>query len=215
VTLNAKEIVAEARRIAPDIIVGVDVVTSLATQEFRMDEWQIDVAIAGIQKGLGCPPGLACVAVNDRAERCIAAGDRRIYALDLRRILTDQQNGLFTWTAPTSLVAALATSVDLLLDDGLRTRWKHHARLASMIRSEAQEHGWQEFGDGATSSVVALTLANADEVRSTLAQEFGLVVAGGQDRLKNSIIRIGTMGNLTEEDIIEVLDALNTIMDRA
>ena len=212
VALDAKSIAEAARSVHKDMIIGVDAVTSIGVQEVDMDGWGLDLVAAGSQKGLRCPPGLACVAVSERAESRFREIGARTYTLDLLSMIRSQQEGLFTWTPPTSLVAALDVAVTHVMNDGLRSRWEHHRRLANMVRSALPGMGLRLFGESTSSGVIAIDDERSSAIRQALDQRYGYVVAGGQDRLSGHVMRIGTMGDIVEHDINDLLSAMSDVV---
>lgn len=208
VALDLPSITSIIRRMAPEALIGVDVVTSLGVQPFHMDEWQLDVAVAGLQKGLACLPGMAAVALSDRAQRVLKTVDPTTYTLDLQRILDSQQKGLFTWTPPVTLVAALDASLKRLLSVEPDVWWTEHRARHAEIVSLCSSHDVPLFGNASAMGVVAIAHERSDAVRQHLREEYGIQVAGGQDQLAGMIFRVGTMGYHTDDDVSYLLDAL-------
>ena len=112
-----------------------DVVASLGTTDFRMDDWGVDVAVAGSQKGLMVPPGLAFTAVSDRALGASrAAGARRAY-WDWQRRMGEEFYMLFCGTPPEHLIWALREALDMIFEEGLEAMFARHRRLADAVRA--------------------------------------------------------------------------------
>ena len=192
----------------------VDSVSGLAASEFAMDAWEFDVVVAASQKALAAPPGLAMVAVAPRAWERIDAnvGAQRFY-FDLRKAREFAALGQTPWTPPVSIVFALDAALDVFERTGAAAVHERHARYARAIRAAAQALGLELYSrDGAHSpTVVAVKLPDGidgDAIRKSLRESRGVVLGGGQKELKGKIIRIGTMGDLTQTDVLGALGAL-------
>jgi aspartate aminotransferase-like enzyme len=194
--------------------VVVDSVSGLAASEFRMDEWDFDVVVSASQKALAAPPGLTMVAVAPRAWQRIEANltAQRFY-FDLRKAREFAVLGQTPWTPPVSIVFGLDAALDEFERTGAAAVHERHARYARAIRAAGQALGLEAYShDGAHSpTVVALRLpagVDGDAIRRSLREGRGVVIGGGQKDLKGKIIRIGTMGDLTQTDVLGALGAL-------
>jgi len=197
-----------------DVYSVVDSVSGLAASPFAMDAWGFDVVVTASQKALAAPPGLAMVAVAPRAWERIDAniGAQRFY-FDLRKAREFGVLGQTPWTPPVSIVFALDAALEAFEAAGAATVHARHARYARAIRAAAQGLGLALYSrEGAHSpTVVAITLPDgidADAIRKTLREQRDVVMGGGQKELKGKILRIGTMGDLTQTDILGALGAL-------
>ena len=198
----------------------VDAVSGLAASEFRMDEWQVDIAVAASQKALAAPPGVAMVAVSDRAwERAERSKGPRFY-LDLVKARTFARDGQTPWTPPVPVVAALDAALEIYQSAGPPAVWARHARYAEAIRAAAGALGLTTLSQpGAHSpTVVAIEVpadVDAAAVTRELRERHGIVISGGQQELKGRIWRIGTMGALSEDDVLAAVEALeSTLVER-
>ena len=192
----------------------VDSVSGLAASEFRMDEWGYDVVVAASQKALAVPPGLAMVAVAPRAwERIDANRDAQRFYFDLKKARDFALLGQTPWTPPVSIAFGLDAGLDEFERLGAAAVHERHARYAQAIRAAAGALGLAVFSqDGAHSpTVVAIRVPDGidgDAIRKSLRESRGVVIGGGQQALKGKIIRIGTMGDLTQTDVLGALGAL-------
>jgi aspartate aminotransferase-like enzyme len=196
-----------------DALVVVDSVSGLAASEFRMDEWGFDIVVAASQKALACPPGLAMVAVGPRAwDRMASHGGQRYY-FDLRKAREFAELGQTPWTPPVSIVFGLDAALDAFELTGAAAVHERHAKYARAIRAAAQALGLEVFSrEGAHSpTVVAIRVPagiDGDAIRASLRASRGVIIGGGQKELKGKIIRIGTMGDLSQTDVLGALGAL-------
>lgn len=212
VVLDAASITKVIRDITPDVIIGMDAVLSIAIEEVSVAAWTIDLAICGIQKGLMCPPGLACVSISERAEQHILANQRRSYTLDLHTVLDHQREGLFAWTPPVSLVAALNVALKQILSEGLTNVWQRHQTCANIVRTGVKDLGLKIFGPGTSHAVTVIEHHRSNEIRRGLEDAHRILVASGQDQYAGRMFRIGTCGMITPSDAHDVVDALRSVL---
>jgi aspartate aminotransferase-like enzyme len=191
----------------------VDAVSGLAASDFRMDEWRFDVVVGASQKALAAPPGLAMVAVAPRAwtraERSLAPS----FYLDLRRARESAKDGQTPWTPPVSIAYALDVALESYEAAGPPNVWARHERFAAAIRAAAGAMGLETLSQpGAHSpTVVAIKVpstVDGIEVARSLRERHGIVIGGGQQELKGKIWRFGTMGDLSEADVVGAIGAL-------
>ncbi|HEX3465157.1 MAG TPA: alanine--glyoxylate aminotransferase family protein [Candidatus Elarobacter sp.] len=192
----------------------VDSVSGLAASPFEMDEWGFDIVVTASQKALAVPPGLAMVAVAKRAWERIDAnvGAQRFY-FDLRKAREFDAIGQTPWTPPVSIAFGLDAGLDEFERLGAAAVHERHARYARAIRACAEALGLRLFSrEGAHSpTVVAIALPDGidgDAIRTALRESRGVVIGGGQRELKGKLLRIGTMGDLTQTDVLGALGAL-------
>ncbi len=191
----------------------VDSVSGLAASAFAMDAWGFDVVVAASQKALAAPPGLAMVAVAPRAWERIDANLGARFYFDLRKAREFDKIGQTPWTPPVSIAFALDVALEEFERIGAEAVWERHARYARAIRAAAAGLGLAIFSqEGAHSpTVVAISVPdgiNGDAIRTEMRESRGVVIGGGQQALKGKIIRIGTMGDLTQTDVLGALGAL-------
>lgn len=212
VTLDLRVIASAIRECAPHALVCVDAVTSMAVHPVETDAWDLDVVITGIQKGLCCPPGLACVSLSERAQRRLGTLSPRAYTLELSTVLKHYHEHLFAWTPPVTLVAGLDVALTSILDVGMEATWQKHQQVADHLRTRLRTMGLTLFGKSTSNAVTAVEHPHADHFRRRLWEQHQIVVAGGQDRLAGRILRIGTCGPYTIHDIDLLCTALEDVL---
>jgi alanine-glyoxylate transaminase/serine-glyoxylate transaminase/serine-pyruvate transaminase len=192
----------------------VDAVSSLGSMPVRHDEWRADVTITASQKGLMLPPGLALLAVSDRAR---AAGESarlpRAY-WNWAPMLAAAETGSTPYTPATNMIVGLRTALDRLAGEGLPAVFARHRRLAGAVRA-AVEHWELELvcADRAavSDSVTAFLLPPGvpdPAVRRALLERFGVTFGGGLGRLAGRCLRVGHLGDVDETMIVGALTAL-------
>jgi aspartate aminotransferase-like enzyme len=194
-------------------IVVVDSVSGLAASEFRMDDWGFDVVVTASQKALAVPPGIAMLAVSERAWKRMDGPHAPTFYLDLKKAREFATLGQTPWTPPVSIAYGLEIALDIYEREGDRAVWNRHARYAAAIRAAVKALGLELFSQDGAHSVTVVAIKNppgidGDAIRKALRETRGLTLGGGQKELKGKIIRIGTMGDLSQSDILGMLGAL-------
>jgi alanine-glyoxylate transaminase/serine-glyoxylate transaminase/serine-pyruvate transaminase len=196
----------------------VDVISSLGSIDFRMDEWQVDVVVGGSQKGLMLPPGMAFTGASEKALKAAqAARLPRIY-WDWRRMVTGNRQTAFNGTAPVHLFYGLQEAVRMLAEEGLDQVFARHRRLAEATRRAVRvwrgNNGPEIFATDPRTQSDSLTTVllqdgqDAEAVRSIALDRFNVSLGGGLDRLDGHVFRIGHMGDLNEPMILGALAAI-------
>jgi alanine-glyoxylate transaminase/serine-glyoxylate transaminase/serine-pyruvate transaminase len=213
VLADCAALVTTVRAVAPDAVVVLDGVCATGGIEEAMDAWEVDVLITGAQKALSVPPGLAIVAVSERARRRRdSLGDIRAYYADLRRwdASVDDPRKYFS-THSVSLLRALEQSLDGIIAEGLPPRYERHQRVAGMIRDGMRELGFVPLTRpehlAPTLSVLALPGGVDDATLRAGMAERGVVIAPCLGPWAGRGVRIGHMGTVTEAEAARTIDA--------
>ncbi len=189
----------------------VDGITAVGAIPCKMDEWGVDAYITGSQKALMLPPGLAFVAVSDRAWERIESGTTPVLYNDLKAY----RKSLAEWDVPYTPAVTLVRGLLLVLrgikQRGLESIWAETTLLARATRAAAQDLGLKVYPQDPVDSVTALVVPQGvDEsvLRKTMREKHGFQIAGGQGELKGKIIRFSHMGYVDAFDTIGVISAL-------
>ena len=196
----------------------VDTISSLASIDFRMDEWGVDVVVAGSQKGLMLPTGMAFTGVSAKALSAgTAAKLPRVY-WDWRRLLGEGSQAYWNGTAPVHLFYGRQEALRLIEAEGLDNVFARHHRLAEAtrcaVRAWSRDGGPEVYAieQGAQSNTVTAVLVpeghDADRVRRTALDRFNVSLGGGLDRLRGQVFRIGHLGDLNEPMVLGALAAV-------
>ncbi len=204
--------IAEAVRPSGAVLV-VDAVSSLGGVNLPADEWGVDVVVSGSQKALMTPPGLAYVSVSPRAWELARRVPTASFYLDWEGTAEAQAKGNTAFTPPVTLLFGQRAALELIEEHGLEATFAHNRRLALAARSGVKALGLSLFSpdDETSAMVTAFTMPDGldgQKVYSTLRDNFGIVLAGGQGRLRGTIMRIGHMGYMNEFDIVTALSGL-------
>jgi serine---pyruvate transaminase len=207
--------IAEVAR-AHDALLVVDAVSGLGAAELRQDEWGIDVVVAGSQKALMCPPGLAFASVSQRAMDVAAESPGGRYYFDWGRTAKAQRKGLSPFTPPVTLFMGLDVSLDMIHEEGLEDVFARHALLARATRAGAAALGLDLFGDPDERA----TVVTAVELPETIdggkvpgaLRKLGITANGGQGELAGRILRIAHCGYFGAFDILTTLSGLEMVL---
>lgn len=193
----------------------VDCISSLGAADIPVDRWGIDVAITASQKAWMAPPGLTMLSVSERAwEAHKHARLPRFYwdFAEARKYLGKWET---PYTPAVSLIYALQASLTLIMREGLPNVFARHERLRDRVRATARRMDLELFAPDeiASRTVTAIKVPPGLTASSILAamRDRGVIIAGGQDAYKEQLIRIGHMGFVTEQDIDEVMSALEEV----
>jgi len=191
----------------------VDSVSGMGATEFLMDEWGYDVVISASQKVFAAPPGMAMVAVSPRAWKAIEAAKTPRFYFDLLKARELARVGQTPWTPPVSVLFALDAALVHYHAEGAQHVWHRHAMYAQAIRAAftALELGVFSQPGAHSVTVVAGNVPRGVEAATLLRklrEERGVSLSGGQLELKGKIVRMGTMGDVSQTDVLGALGAL-------
>jgi aspartate aminotransferase-like enzyme len=196
----------------------VDATSSVGVHEIRMDEWGIDVVVAGTQKALMTPPGLSFVSLNGRAWTLVSTSDLPKYYFDFtmtwKRL---QKKGQTPFTTAVSLVYGLEVALAMMDKEGWDNVYARHARMGAAVRAAVLALGFKVLPAEPVNGVTVAVCpdgVDGNEVVRVLDDEFGVRIAGGQDHLSGKVIRIGHMGGIRERDLPTVIGGLERALVR-
>ena len=197
-------------RTGHDPLLLVDVVSSLGSIDFRMDEWRVDVALTGTQKGLMLPPGGAILCVGPRALEAAAKNRTPRYFYDWRPVIRDMQQGFFPYTPATLLLFGLREALRMLLEEGLDNVFARHSRLAQATREAVYAWGLTLLASDAARASNSLSAIVVDQVDSNkvvkvAAERLNLALGVGLGQLRGRVFRIGHLGSLNELEVLATL----------
>ena len=202
-------------------LVIVDVVSSLGAVPFAFDEWGIDVAVGGSQKAIAASPGLAFVAISDRAWEAHAASKMPRFYFDwsIYKEFAERKDPENPWTPAISVTQGLHAALELYFQDGVDAAMARHATLSRAVKEGAQALGLDLFGEGlddnwTVTAIRAPEGLDADTISDRMRSDFACVIAPGQGPLKGRVFRLGHFGYFSELDIVRGLAALEMTLER-
>lgn len=189
----------------------VDGVSSIASIDFRMDDWAVDLAVAGSQKGFMLPAGLAMVAASPKAlEAAKVAKSHRCY-FDFADMIKTNKDGYFPYTPATTLLRGLRASIDLLEAEGLENVFARHARLAEGVRKAVAAWGLSlcaahpRWYSDTVSAICVPEGFDANQVIGLAYRRYGLSLGAGLSKVAGKVFRIGHLGDLNELMVLTAL----------
>ena len=201
-----------------DALLIVDSVSGTGGLEMKMDEWGIDVLVVASQKALMCPPGLALIAVSDKAMRVVDAanGVPRFY-FDLRKAKAAAQKSETAFTPPVTLIVALHEALTMIHAEGLPNVLARHRRMSAALQAGCAALGLPQFAPEPARSptVVVATVPDGFDggvIVRQMYSRFHTVIAGQRTKLQGRVIRFGTMGAIGPDDILTDLEQLEVAL---
>jgi alanine-glyoxylate transaminase / serine-glyoxylate transaminase / serine-pyruvate transaminase len=196
----------------------VDGVSSIASMDFRMDEWGIDAAVTGSQKGFMLPAGLAILALSRKA--MAAAENARLHRayLDVRDMAGANAKGGYPYTPPVQMMSALAVSISMLRDEGLEAVFARHRRIAEGVRRAVAAWGLElcaaspDLWSETVSAVVVPPGFDGTRVATHADEAYGVAFGVGLGEVAGKVFRIGHLGSLTDVMALSGLATAEMVM---
>ena len=184
----------------------VDTISSLASADYRHDEWQVDVTVAGSQKGMMLPPGLSFTAVSAKALAASQTSKLPRSYWDWEEMLANNERGFFPYTPATSLLYELAEAIDMLHEEGLDAVFARHKRLGEATRRAAGAWGLE------ISAAIRNTIRRCSRqcwsppgrddgrLRALILEHFNMSLGAGLGKVAHKVFRIGHLGDTNDPD---------------
>jgi serine---pyruvate transaminase len=211
--------IAEVVR-AKGAMLVVDAVSGLGAAELRQDDWGVDVVVAGSQKALMCPPGLAFVSASQRALDDAASSPGRRYYFDWGKTVKAQRKDPpdTAFTPAVTIIRGLEVALDMIHAEGLEDVLARHAILARATRAGAHALGLELFGDPDERATVVTAIELPPDIDGAKVpgalRRLGITANGGQEQLKGRILRIAHCGYFGAFDILTSLSGLEMVLDQ-
>lgn len=196
----------------------VDCVSSLASMDFRMDEWGVDVAVSGSQKGFMLMTGMAILGVSEKALAIAdTAGSARCF-FDFRDMLKANNQGNYPYTPTLQIMKGLRASIDLLLDEGLESVFARHHRIAEGVRAAVSAWGLSlcaktpDLYSDTVSAIYVPEGFDSNELTDYAYNTYGVSFGIGLGEMSGKAFRIGHLGSLTDVMALSGLAAIEMAM---
>ncbi|MGI9270587.1 MAG: pyridoxal-phosphate-dependent aminotransferase family protein [Woeseiaceae bacterium] len=192
----------------------VDTISSLASIDYRQDEWGVDVTVAGSQKGLMLPPGLSFNGVSKKALKAAESSQLPKSYWNWADMLAANESGYFPYTPATSLLFGLRESINMLNEEGLGNVFARHSRHAEATRAAVKAWGLETVcadPDAHSPSLTAIFTPdghNADQLRKIILENYDLSLGTGLGRLAEKVFRIGHLGSLNDLMLMGALSGI-------
>lgn len=215
--MNDLEGIARVVQDFPDVLLVVDTVSSLSGVPIAMDDWGIDVLLAGVQKALAIPPGLAVFAVSEASLERASQTEGRGYYFDF---IEFEKNGAKNNTPSTPAlphIYALVERLEAIKEEGLLARFARHEALNGMVHTWMERWGFEHFAQEGFRSKTLTAIANNHAIDvpafiKALRERHGFLINGGYGKIKGTTMRISNMGNETEKSMQALFDALDDVL---
>jgi alanine-glyoxylate transaminase/serine-glyoxylate transaminase/serine-pyruvate transaminase len=182
----------------------VDTISSLASIDYRHDEWGVDVAVGCSQKGLMLPPGLGLNAVSEKARQASKSARLTKSYWAWEPILAANKSGFFPYTPPTNLLYGLREAIRMLEEEGLQNVFARHDRHAEATRRAVRAWGLEILcadPEEYSSSLTAVLMPegyDADDLRGVIRENFNMSLGTGLGKVKGKVFRIGHLGDFND-----------------
>jgi alanine-glyoxylate transaminase / serine-glyoxylate transaminase / serine-pyruvate transaminase len=187
-----------------DALLFVDGVSSIGSVPFKMDDWGVDLAVTGSQKGLMCPAGFGILAASDKALAAAAKAGLRRSFFSFADMVVTAKTGFFPHTPPTPLLHGMRRALDRMMAEGLERIYARHVRLASGVRAGVAAWGLEtcaEHPSLASNTVTAIRTPAGVDAREVIRigfEQYNTSFGSGLAQLSGKVFRIGHLGDLNE-----------------
>jgi aspartate aminotransferase-like enzyme len=208
--------IAAMMRAYPDVLLLVDAVSCAGGVEIRADEWGLDVCLTSSQKALALPPGLALCSVSDRAMQRAAGVPHRGWYFDFLEYDKYAAKNHTPATPAVSLMFALDAELDAIAAEGWPARFARHGRLMGQVHRWVEANGFEFFAEAGHRSPTVTAVKNSRGIDvgalNAYLRRRGMVISDGYGPLKGQTFRIAHMGDASEEDVAQLLDAMTAFL---
>lgn len=193
-----------------DTLFLVDGITALGALPLPMDEWKIDGLVGGSQKAFMLPTGLSLLSFSEKALRVVNSAQSPRFYFDIRKEIKANSNGETFFSSNVTLIRALDVVLRLMEGQG-DSLYQEIAKRAQFTREYAPRMGFSKYTESPSPSLTALRVPDgidSSQLRTKLEEKHRITIMGGQDQAKGKIIRIGHMGHITQEQMLQLMLAL-------
>ncbi len=217
--------IAEVRRAIDNAghpaLLMVDTISGLGSVDFRFDEWGVDVAVSGSQKGLMLPPGISFNAVSRKALDAAAQGGTRRSYWDWKEMLDITGKGYFPYTPATNMLYGLVDAVAMIHEEGLENVFARHQRHAAATRAAVR--AWdlevlcqqQGHESGVLTAVLTPEGHSADAFRKAALKNYNISLGSGLSKVADKVFRIGHLGDINDLTLIGALSGVELALSKA
>ena len=196
----------------------VDGVSSIGSMDFRFDDWGVDVAVTGSQKGFMLPAGLAIVGFSDKAHAATKTAKLPRTFFDIRDMEKGYANNAFPYTPPVGLMNGLKLSLEMIEAEGLENVLARHTRIATGVRHAVKAWGLElcavspEVYSDSVSAIKTPEGFNATDIVTRAADKYGMAFGVGLGEVAGKVFRIGHLGMLTDAMMLSGLGVAEMVM---
>lgn len=194
-----------------DAVLVIDSISGLCAQELHTDKWHLDVVVAASQKGLMNAPGLAFVALSEKAWNLVEKAQLPRFYWDFRRMKKSLADKETPFTPAVTLIVALNQALEIIKNETLEKIWARHDKLARATRAGMQALNLELFAQNPCNVLTAIKSPpglDSGKLVKKLREEYGVSIAGGQQELKGKIFRLAHLGYMNEFDVLVGISAV-------
>ncbi len=199
----------------PDTLFLVDGITALGALPLPMDAWKIDGLVGGSQKAFMLPTGLSLFSFSQKAWKKIESNPTPRYYFDVRREKKANEKGETFFSSNVTFIRALDVVLDLIEEKGLPALFAEIEKRAEFTRHFGQKMGMKLFAKSPSNSLTALSVPegiDSQKIRQILEEKHHITIMGGQDQAKGKILRIGHMGYIQPQQMIDLMMKLGEVL---
>lgn len=199
----------------PNTLFLVDGITALGAYPIKMEAWHIDGLVGGSQKAFMLPTGLCLLSFSKKAWAVIEKNPQPRFYFDIRKERTANQKGETFFSSNVTLIRALDVVLRIFEEQGLETLYAEIQKRAEFTRKFTQKLGLSLYAKVPSESLTAVKTPphlDSSKIRLALEQKFGTTIMGGQDEARGKILRIGHMGYITSDQMVQLILDLSTVL---
>ena len=214
VTSKIPSIIKVIKSLRHPAIIMVDTISSLGSIDYSHDDWDVDVTVAGSQKGLMLPPGIAFNFVSEKAIEISKSNNYKRSFWDWNEMITNNINGFFPYTPSTNILFGLEEALKLLKKEGLENVFRRHERHANATRLAVKNWGLEllplneDEHSNSLTSILFKEGVNADFIRKIILEKFNTSLGTGLGKWSGRIIRIGHLGDFNDPMLLGTLSSV-------
>ena len=209
------ELATAIHDVAPGALILVDTVSSLGAVPFDMDAWGVDIVATASQKAWMAAPGLAMVAASERAWAAMETAKMPRFYLDLRKHRDLMADGETPWTPAIAVAFQVDEGLRLMNEEGQAAVFARHIACAAATQAGLEALGFQLFAEPANRSktVTAAWIPDGLDWKAFNGEvkRRGVVLAGGQGKLTGKVFRVGHLGSVTVDEIVDALETIEAV----
>jgi len=199
-----------------DLLLIVDAVSILGGDELPVDKWNIDICVTASQKCLACPPGLALFSISEKAWEIIEETQRPFY-FDMAMMRSFSQKSETPFTPAIPLFYALDEALKIIREEGLKKRFNRHKICSEAFYEAIEAMELKAFPEEDVRSRTVIAFRRPEgidgtAIRKIMEEKYNVVIAGGAGKLKESTLRIGCMGTISETETLLTVNALENAL---
>ncbi|PIU41841.1 MAG: aminotransferase [Candidatus Omnitrophica bacterium CG07_land_8_20_14_0_80_42_15] len=202
--------IAEITKKTSTVLV-VDAISGLGADDIQTDNWGVDIVVSGSQKGLMMPPGLAFLAISQKAWKAMESSTLPKYYFDLKKAKKALDKTDTPFTPAVSLVIGLREALRMIKEETAEKMFARHKKLADATRESVKALGLELFSKSPSNAVTAVKVPagiDGEKLVKNLRDVHGVTIAGGQDELKGKIFRVAHLGFMEKFDVITAISAI-------